>query len=130
MKIRVLIALLIVVVAIGYLFFQGVKESITYYITPKELIEKQNRFSEKRIRLGGFVESLTKDITSLEYLFELSDGERNVYVLFRGVPPDLFSQGKGAVVEGRWNKDKQIFEAEEVMAKHGEDYRPPKIKKR
>jgi cytochrome c-type biogenesis protein CcmE len=69
--------------------------------------------------------SLQKDVKQLTYRFELTDGSATFPVFFRGVPPDLFVEGKGAVVEGRVGPD-GIFHATTIMAKHAEEYSPHK----
>ncbi len=68
--------------------------------------------------------SLQKDAKNLTYRFELTDGTASIPVFFRGVPPDLFADGKGAVVEGRIGGD-GVFQATTIMAKHSEEYSPP-----
>ena len=67
--------------------------------------------------------SLQKDLANLTYRFDLTDGGATVPVFFKGVPPDLFTEGKGAVVEGRMGAD-GVFQATMIMAKHAEDYSP------
>jgi cytochrome c-type biogenesis protein CcmE len=75
--------------------------------------------------MGGMVVpgSLHKDLPNLTYRFELTDGHTSFPVFFRGVPPDLFTEGKGAVVEGRIGAD-GVFQATTIMAKHAEEYSP------
>ena len=67
--------------------------------------------------------SLDKDLDRRTFRFEITDGQQSVAVLYQGVPPDLFSEGKGAVVEGRFGRD-GVFKASTVMAKHAEEYSP------
>ena len=67
--------------------------------------------------------SLKKDLQTLTYHFELTDGTTTFPVFFKGLPPDLFTEGKGAVVEGRIGKD-GVFQATTIMAKHAEEYSP------
>ena len=75
--------------------------------------------------MGGMVVkgSLKKDLQTLTYHFELTDGTTTFPVFFKGLPPDLFTEGKGAVVEGRIGKD-SVFQATTIMAKHAEEYSP------
>jgi cytochrome c-type biogenesis protein CcmE len=67
--------------------------------------------------------SLQTDVKNLTYRFELSDGTAAIPVFFKGIPPDLFAEGKGAVVEGRIGPD-GVFQATTIMAKHAEEYSP------
>jgi cytochrome c-type biogenesis protein CcmE len=75
--------------------------------------------------MGGMVVqgSLHKNLKNLTYQFELTDGTTTFPVFFKGVPPDLFTEGKGAVVEGRIGSD-GVFHATTIMAKHAEEYSP------
>ncbi|MEE9185696.1 MAG: cytochrome c maturation protein CcmE, partial [Candidatus Binatia bacterium] len=81
----------------------------------------------KALRIGGMVlvGSLEKDLKKLTYRFQITDGVESIPVFYRGVPPDLFSEGKGAVVEGRLGED-GVLQATVIMAKHAEEYSPPK----
>jgi cytochrome c-type biogenesis protein CcmE len=62
-------------------------------------------------------------LQNLTYRFEITDGSTKFPVYFKGVPPDLFVEGKGAVVEGRIGSD-GVFQATMIMAKHAEEYSP------
>jgi cytochrome c-type biogenesis protein CcmE len=68
--------------------------------------------------------SLKQDAGSREHRFLLTDGKASVPVYHRGIPPDLFGEGRGAVVEGTLGAD-GTFQASTIMAKHSEEYRPP-----
>ena len=122
---RFLIGGVIILAAISYLVIGGMKEAIVYFVTPSELRAKENTSTDKFLRMGGMVVkgSMQKDLQNLTYRFELTDGATNFPVFFKGVPPDLFSEGKGAVVEGRIGKD-GVFQATTIMAKHAEEYSP------
>jgi cytochrome c-type biogenesis protein CcmE len=69
--------------------------------------------------------SLQKNVKALTYRFQLTDGAASIPVYFKGVPPDLFREGTGAVVEGRLGED-GVFHATTIMAKHAEEYSPTK----
>jgi cytochrome c-type biogenesis protein CcmE len=77
-------------------------------------------------RLGGMVVqgSLKQSPGAHEQRFLLSDGKASVAVYHRGIPPDLFGEGRGAVVEGKVGAD-GTFQASSIMAKHSEEYRAP-----
>ena len=115
----------VVVLILGYLIFTGVRESISYYITPTEFKENFDRWAGKKVRIGGFVSELWHKGT--DWYFVLTDGEYSLPVTFQGIPPDLFGKAKGAIVEGRWDGERKIFIAELIMAKHSEEYKPPKV---
>jgi cytochrome c-type biogenesis protein CcmE len=92
---------------------------------PSELRAEEKSLQGKFVRMGGMVVkgSLQKDLQNLTYRFQLTDGATAFPVYFKGVPPDLFVEGKGAVVEGRVGSD-GVFQATMIMAKHAEDYSP------
>ena len=123
---RFIIGGLVILAALAYIIYGGMQEAIVYFVTPSELKAKETTSSDKFLRMGGMVVqgSLQKDIQNLTYRFEITDGTASVPVFFRGVPPDLFAEGKGAVVEGRISAD-GIFQATTIMAKHAEEYSPP-----
>jgi cytochrome c-type biogenesis protein CcmE len=114
----------IIALALAYLIYAGVTQSAVYFVTPAEL--QAAPVSGKAYRLGGMVVpgSLTWDAPTLALRFSLSDGKAAIPVRHRGTPPDLFGEGRGAVVEGRWTKD-GYFDASLILAKHSEEYQAP-----
>jgi cytochrome c-type biogenesis protein CcmE len=122
---RFLIGGLIILGALAYLIYGGMQEALVYFKMPSELRAEQGAMKGKFVRMGGMVVkgSLRKDLANLTYRFELTDGTTQFPVFFKGVPPDLFVEGKGAVVEGRIGDD-GVFQATTIMAKHAEDYSP------
>jgi cytochrome c-type biogenesis protein CcmE len=122
---RFLIGGVIILAALGYIVWGGLKESMVYFKVPSELRAEESSLKDKFVRMGGMVVkgSLQKDVQNLTYRFELSDGTATFPVFFKGIPPDLFTEGKGAVVEGRIGND-GVFHATTIMAKHAEEYSP------
>jgi cytochrome c-type biogenesis protein CcmE len=122
---RFLIGGVIILAALAYMIYGGMREAIVYFVTPSELKAKENGSADKFLRMGGMVVkgSLQKDRQNLTYRFDLTDGSATFPVFFKGIPPDLFTEGKGAVVEGRIGKD-GVFQATTIMAKHAEEYSP------
>lgn len=117
----------VIVIALATLVVTGIRQSVVYFVTPSELAAAQDKNSGKVYRLGGMVVkgSLKADPATREHHFQLGDGKTSVPVHFRGIPPDLFGDGRGAVVEGRLDAD-GTFQATTIMAKHSEDYHPPR----
>ena len=115
----------IILAALAYMIYGGMQQAIVYFVTPSELKAKEQSSADKFLRMGGMVVkgSLQKDLKDLTYRFELTDGSATFRVFFKGVPPDLFTEGKGAVVEGRIGAD-GVFQATTIMAKHAEEYSP------
>jgi cytochrome c-type biogenesis protein CcmE len=115
---------LVILAALGYLVYAGVSQSVVYFVTPGELSAAP--VAGKAYRLGGMVKPGTVkwDPRTLELAFTLSDGQASVPVRHKGTPPDLFAEGRGAVVEGTWTRD-GYFKAGLIMAKHSEEYKAP-----
>jgi cytochrome c-type biogenesis protein CcmE len=115
---------LVIVAAIAYLIWAGVSQSVVYFVTPSELLAAP--VASKTYRLGGLVMpgTLKWDPKSLDLSFTLSDGRASVPVRHKGAPPDLFAEGRGAVVEGSWTGD-GYFKASLILAKHSEEYKAP-----
>jgi cytochrome c-type biogenesis protein CcmE len=122
---RFILGGLIILTALAYIMYGGMRDALVYFVTPSELKAKDGASADKFLRMGGMVVmgSLQRDVRNLTYRFDLSDGNVSLPVVFRGVPPDLFAEGKGAVVEGRIGTD-GFFQATTIMAKHGEEYSP------
>ena len=122
---RFLIGGVIILAALGYMVYGGMQEALVYFVTPSELKANETGSGDKFLRMGGMVVkgSMQKDLQNLTYRFQITDGNTNFPVYFKGVPPDLFVEGKGAVVEGRVGND-GVFHATTIMAKHAEDYSP------
>ena len=89
----------IILAALAYMIYGGMQQAIVYFVTPSELKAKEQSSADKFLRMGGMVVkgSLQKDLKELTYKFELTDGSATFPVFFKGVPPDLFTEGKGAV---------------------------------
>jgi len=121
---RFLIGGLIIVGALAYLIYGAMQNAVVYFVTPSEL-RAETPAADRFLRVGGMVlpGSLEKDLDRRTFRFSITDGEESIAVFYQGVPPDLFSEGKGAVVEGRLGRD-GIFKASTVMAKHAEEYSP------
>jgi cytochrome c-type biogenesis protein CcmE len=122
---RFVIGGLVIVGALFYIMYGGMQQAMVYFKLPSELKADDSNTRDKLLRMGGMVVkgSLRTDLKNLAYHFELSDGSASIPIFFKGIPPDLFSEGKGAVVEGRMGAD-GVFQATTIMAKHAEEYSP------
>ena len=106
------------------LILYSLNSNLDYFFTPTELKE-QNISSDKRIKIGGMVleGSVFRNDSNISFTF--TDYESFVKVEFKGIVPDLFQEGSGVVALGYLNDE--VFYAEEVLAKHDENYMPPNI---
>jgi len=125
--VKFLVGGLVVAAALGYLMVGSLQETLVYFVTPTELREQGAGAVGRALRVGGMVEpgSIQWEPRTLELAFRLSDGVAVVAVRHRGVPPDLFAEGRGAVVEGTVTAE-GVFQASQILAKHSEEYRPPR----
>lgn len=116
----------VIALALAGLVLTGIRQSVVYFVTPSELRAAEGRTAGKAYRLGGMVVrgSWHRDPATLQQEFLLGDGKTTVPVRFRGIPPDLFAEGRGAVVEGTVAPN-GTFEASTILAKHSEEYRAP-----
>ena len=114
----------VIALALAYMIYAGVTQSAVYFVTPSEL--QAAPVAGKAYRLGGMVlpGTLKWEPRSLDLAFTLSDGKAIVPVRHKGTPPDLFGEGRGAVVEGSWTPE-GYFKATLILAKHSEEYKAP-----
>jgi cytochrome c-type biogenesis protein CcmE len=107
------------------LLLTAFSENLVYFHTPSEVAQGKAP-TDRRFRIGGLVaeDSVGRAEDGLEVRFAVTDGDRRVPVVYDGVLPDLFSEGRGIVADGRLNAD-GVFVADSVLAKHDENYMPP-----
>ena len=105
----------------------ALKENIVYFYTPNELKKKYGNVKniDNKIRIGGLVLENSVVINKNESIFEITDKKDNIKVFFKGQLPDLFREGQGIVAEGILKDNKLI--ANQVLAKHDENYMPPEV---
>ena len=109
------------------LVLMALKENIVYFYTPNELKKKYGNVKniDNKIRIGGLVLENSVVINKNESIFEITDKKDNIKVFFKGQLPDLFREGQGIVAEGILKDNKLI--ANQVLAKHDENYMPPEV---
>ncbi|MDO8960361.1 MAG: cytochrome c maturation protein CcmE [Rhodocyclaceae bacterium] len=105
------------------LVFQALDSNVAFFITPTEFTEGKAP-QGKAFRVGGMVREGSIRRDNLTVHFVITDTAKEVPVVYTGILPDLFKEGKGAVVQGRVGAD-GVFTATEVLAKHDENYTPP-----
>ena len=120
------VAVLIAAGALAYLGAGGIGENLVYYWSPTELREAGDEAIGASIRLGGLVaaESIDRGADGLSLSFAVTDGESQVPVRASAVPPAMFREGIGVVVEGTMAAD-GVFETRRLMVKHDNQYRAP-----
>ena len=127
-RIIILTFLLALAIAVVYGVLKSLEENVVYFFSPTELYNKEDISFNKKIRVGGLVKegSITNDQTSVNFI--VTDLNNEIIVSYKGSLPNLFSEGKGVVAEGKL-KDKKYFIADKILAKHDENYMPPEVSK-
>jgi len=125
-RIFFLLLSLILAAAIIFIVLRSLKENVVYFLSPTEIYNKAQISSEKKIRIGGLVKinSIKKNETSIDFI--ITDLKNEIIVTYKGLVPNLFSEGKGVIAEGQL-KDKKYFIADKILAKHDENYMPPEV---
>ena len=111
-----------------FIVLRSLEENVVYFFSPTEIYNKTNVTFDKTIRIGGLVKmnSISKNETSISFI--ITDLKKEIIVSYEGIVPNLFSEGKGVVAEGKL-KDKKYFVANKILAKHDENYMPPEVSK-
>ena len=129
-KTGIILSIALIISGIGYLALGNFGKNLVYFFTPSEVASLSQDYFGRKVRVGGLVVpgSLRVVPNSLKMTFELTDGAATIPVSFEGIPPDLFKEGQGAVLEGYWDEARQ-FHSNLIMAKHSEDYMPIELKR-
>ena len=129
-KSRIFLLFFLSILAAAVIFFtlRSLEENVVYFFSPTEIYNKPDISFKKKIRIGGLVKinSVSKNETSINFI--ITDLNKEIIVSYNGLLPNLFSEGKGVVAEGKL-KDKKYFVADKILAKHDENYMPPEVKK-
>ena len=120
------ITLLISVTGIFFIL-QSLNKNILYFKSPTDIKNNQNINFDKKIRVGGMVKKDSLIIKEEEIKFIITDFNNELNISFTGTVPNLFSEEKGVVAEGKL-QDKTFFIADRILAKHDENYMPPELK--
>ena len=122
----IILSITLISIAIFLILFNS-KKNLIFFYTPSEFHSSNVKINEK-VRIGGFVKEgsiLQKDGNLYEFI--ITDNDKNIYVSYKGVLPDLFREGQGAVIEGSLIKNNYVL-ANTVFAKHDENYIPATLK--
>ena len=118
---------LVCLVAATALVLTAFEQNMLYFYTPTQIAAGEAP-EGRRLRVGGLVErgSVRRTSGSLEVRFDVTDLDRTITVAYAGVLPDLFREGQGVVAHGAVSAD-GLFQADEVLARHDENYMPPEV---
>ena len=109
-----------------FLVLRSLEENVIYFKSPTD-VQILSEIENTKIRIGGMVKKDSINIIDKELNFIITDFKNEINVVYSGVVPNLFAEGKGVVAEG-YLKDKSFFSATKILAKHDENYMPPEVK--
>ena len=117
----------VIVAVFAWLLFGGLEKNVVFFLTPQELLAKGPEGVGVPVRLGGQVKpgSTKWDAKTLDLRFTVTDLKREIPVQSTGSPPQMFRDGMGVIVEGRFSRS-GVFQATNLMVKHSNEYRAPK----
>ena len=123
-----LISITIITIFFLAFIYINLKQNILYFKTPSEVFKNNEIENNTLVRVGGMVKKDSIKQNDREIKFILTDYKKELIVVYIGAVPNLFSEDRGAVVEGKLN-DKKYLIANRILAKHDENYMPPQMKK-
>jgi cytochrome c-type biogenesis protein CcmE len=108
-----------------YLVASAFRNNLVFFFSPTQVAAKEAPIN-RTFRIGGLVEdgTLKRENDGLTVRFAVTDTAASIPVVYKGILPDLFKEGRGCVAQGRIGAD-GVFQADEVLAKHDENYMPP-----
>ena len=127
-RILILSIALVIFSLIIFIVFKSLERNIVYFLSPTEIKQNEDIDFNKKIRIGGLVKenSVVKMQNTIKFI--VTDNKNEIIVSYSGLLPNLFSEGKGVVAEGKL-RDKKYFTADTILAKHDENYTPPEVSK-
>ena len=115
-------------ILIIFIVLKSLEKNVVYFFSPTEIFNDKEIDLEKKIRVGGLVKKNSLEKNENSFKFIVTDQKNEIIVSYTGLLPNLFSEGKGVVAEGKL-KDRKYFIADTILAKHDENYMPPEVKK-
>jgi cytochrome c-type biogenesis protein CcmE len=121
------LGLLILGIAVA-LVLNALEDKIIFFYSPTDIVTKKEVTKAQNIRVGGLVKKGTwkKPTAGLNHNFTITDLRHEISISYKGIVPDIFREGQGVVVLGKFQADGK-FRADEVLAKHDEKYMPPEV---
>tara|TARA_B100001559_G_C16212591_1_gene489619 strand:+ start:252 stop:671 length:420 start_codon:yes stop_codon:yes gene_type:complete len=118
--------ILITLILTIFLILKSLEENVVYFQSPTE-IKLLSELEDNKIRIGGMVKKGSISVNANEVTFIITDLKNEINVTYTGAVPNLFTEEKGVVAEG-FLKDRNVFSATKILAKHDENYMPPEVK--
>ena len=128
-KKRIIFLTLLLTISATAIFFiiKNLNNNILYFRTPTDIKNKEDVKIGILMRIGGMVKKNSLVIDEREIKFIITDFKNDLKISYKGTVPNLFSEEKGVVAEGKL-QDKSFFIADRILAKHDENYMPPELK--
>ena len=126
LRIFFVLSILVVLSLSVFLILKSLEDNVVYFKSPTE-IKTLGEIEKKKIRIGGMVKKGSIFVEEKELKFIVTDFKNEINVTYSGVIPNLFAESKGVVAEG-YLKDRNVFLATKILAKHDENYMPPEVK--
>ena len=124
-RLKIFFILITIGLIIIFFIYNNLKKNTVYFYAPQE-IRNLLEVPSNKVRLGGLVKEGSLKKNNNTYIFVITDLKNEIFVEYSGLLPNLFVEGKSAVVEGIL-KDKKYFIASAILAKHDENYMPPEV---
>ena len=121
-----ILSILFILVLSVFLILKSLEQNVIYFKSPTD-IKILSEIENKKIRVGGMVKVDSIFMEEKKVKFIITDFKNEINVVYSGVIPNLFTEGKGVVAEG-YLKDRNFFLASKILAKHDENYMPPEVK--
>tara|TARA_Y100001970_G_scaffold259590_1_gene340736 strand:- start:4660 stop:5088 length:429 start_codon:yes stop_codon:yes gene_type:complete len=125
-RLSIFIIIFLLSIVIVTFILKTLDDNVLYFYSPSEIGENNEIVFKKDIRIGGMVKNGSIKTNNNEIKFIVTDFKNEIIVSYKGTVPALFAEGKGVVAEGKL-QDKKFFLAKRILAKHDENYMPPKI---
>ena len=126
-RILILFAVAISAIIVLLISLKSLEDNIVYFLSPTDIYNNDGSVLKNKIRIGGMVKKNSLKTKKDSINFVVTDFTQEIHVTYSGAVPNLFSEGRGVVAEGRL-KDKKYFIADRILAKHDENYMPPEVK--
>ncbi|HEY78582.1 MAG TPA: cytochrome c maturation protein CcmE [Dehalococcoidia bacterium] len=125
MKKKYLIGGVILILVVGYLLYLSFGSSVSYYLTVSEFLESGSEFHDTNVRVAGKIADSPVDwnAADLELRFDITEGGRNLPVIYQGAKPSGFKVGSNILVEGKGHPD-GVFRASQIIMKCPSKYEP------
>lgn len=128
-RIALIVGGLVILGLVATLVLNAFQSNLVFFFSPTQVAAGEAP-KGKSFRIGGLVKdgSIKREADGVTLRFVMTDTENDMIVAYKGILPDLFKEGKGAVAQGKLGED-GVFTASEVLAKHDENYMPPEVAK-